>query len=511
MRRSTLLLLLSGLCIAGPVAAQPAAKRKGVAPAGAQATKDSLAGRLAALRRRVDELDKVRADVPALLEALQRVQREVSALARAVARRKKTRRGFLALRSRLDALDGRLDDLDLKITAVALRAGGGANAGYDRGFYLQTNDGKLRLRLEGLLQAEYVGLIASERRNFPGGRLGEHSSSFTLRRARLAADARLFDPRVHLQVGLEFGELATRPLLDAFGEFRWHRMLQVRLGLQRVPFGRQYALDLAGMHFRDRSPVTESFYPGRDIGLLVHGALVDSSRYGRLSYQLGVFNGGSTRGGFQDDNTDFLYAARVVYEPFGKLGTHESDTVFSERPKLALGGSIFYNLAPTDAAARAGETDTTKAAALRDQDRDGEVDNVGLLGLNAELTAHWRGIAWQNELFYRREDPGAVASARSFWGVYTQLAALHATGFELATRYGYWQVQRFGDDGTAVAPGKVHEVALALTAWLFERTVKLQASYAHRWLRDLADLRGNAPVDANAREHEFMVQAQLAF
>jgi hypothetical protein len=468
--------------------------------------------RLEALSKRVNALGKLQADVPALLEAVRSLQQQVSALKRELASRKTMTRGYKALRAQLVGLDDRLGDLELRIAAVALRAGQVGGGGCEDSLCMRAFGGKLKLAVRGLLHAEYEGVIASERRTLAGGRVGDHGSGFALARARLFADAEVFDPRLRLQIGLEAGDRAQRLLLDALVGFRWHRMLNVRAGLQRVPFGRQYALELPTMLFRDRSPVTEAFYPGRDIGLLIHGQLLDSSRFGRLSYQAGVFNGAGPRGGeFKDDNTDFLYAARLTYEPLGPLAPMESDAAISKRPRIAIGGSVFYNLVETDAAERAGETDPARIGQLRDQDGDGEVDNVGVLGLNAELAMRWRGITWQNELFYRYEDPGAVADSRSFWGVYSQIGVAHREGFEIAARYGFWELSRYGDDGTAVEPARTHEAALALGAWLFSRHLRLQTAYAHRWLRGLETRSGGPLAQQTLREHRVYVQTQLYF
>ncbi len=474
----------------------------------AQAKSTTPRARLSALANRVEALGKLQADVPALIEAVRSLQEQVSALKRELAAKRTMARSFKAVRAQLDGLKERLGDLELRITAVALQAGGGAGGCRDS-LCMRAFGGKLKLSMRGLLQAEYQGVIAARRRDLAGARLGDHASTFTIARARLFADGEVLDPRLRVLVGLELGDRAPRLLLDALVGFRWHRMLMVRAGLQRVPFGRQYALELPTMLFRDRSPVTEAFYPGRDIGVLIHGHLMESSRFGRLSYQAGVFNGAG--GKLRDDNTDFLYAARVTYEPLGALAPMESDAAVSRQPRIAIGASVFYNLVETDAAKRAGETDPARVALLRDQDGDGGVDNVGVLGFNAELAMRWHGITWQNELFYRYEDPGAVADSRSFWGIYSQVGVAHRAGFEIAARYGFWELSRYGDDGTAVEPAKTHEATLALGAWLLSRHLRLQTAYAHRWHRGLQTLSGGALADDKLREHRVYVQTQLHF
>lgn len=468
-----------------------------------------LDARIGQVEKQLESLGKSSADTAATLQSVEDLRRRLRELEKRAKGQKTVDRGYKALRAQLDELNQRLGDLQLQLTAVSLHSAEQVRVAYDRGLVVRAGR-RFEARLGALVQVGYLGRLVSDERDYAGNsRLGAHASELMLPRARVGTSGHVFDPRMQYVFGLEFGARAERALLDAYMQFGTSR-IGVRAGLMRVPFGRQFSLDYAHLLFDDRSGATLAFHPGRDVGLRVHGALFDSDSFGRVGLEMGVFNGG---GGtpFRDGNADFLYAARLVYEPLGALGAHESDTRRSSRPRLAIGGSFMFDLAPTDAALRSGATDAASIAALQDGDRDGDVDNVGIYSAAAELALLWRGLTVQGEFFYRHEDPGAVAESRSYWGLYGQLAARHGSGLEAAARYSYWELHRYGEDGSAMAPGRIHEVGLALTAWQWNDALKLQTSYSYRLMRDIGDRRGNVAGDDQLRAHLLSVSAQLAW
>ncbi|MBW2731837.1 MAG: hypothetical protein JRH20_05545 [Deltaproteobacteria bacterium] len=469
----------------------------------------SVEARIAQLEEKLGLLGKSSVEASTALQALRDLQRRTRELERLATAKKTVDRGYKALRAQLDDVHERLENLQLQLTAVSMHSAERARLVHDGGFALRAGR-HFEMRLGGLLQAGYLGRLVSEERDYAGNTsLGAHSSELTLPRARVGLSGHLFDPRMHYVLGLEFGGRGAEGLLDAYMQFGIPR-ISVSAGLMRVPFGRQFSRDFEHLLFEDRAPTTLVFHPGRDMGLRVHGALWDNERFGRLGMEMGIFNGGGDTP-FSDNNTDFLYVTRLVYEPLGPLGGHESDSERSSRPRLAVGGSFMFNLAPTDAAMRAGVVDPTNAAQLRDADGDGEVDNIGVYSAAAEVALAWRGLSVQGELFYRHEDPGAVAESQSYWGAYGQLAARHGSGLEAAARYSYWELHRFGEDGTSVAPGTVHELALALTAWQWNDGLKLQTSYAYRVMHDMGDRQGNSAADDQLRAHLLTVVAQVAW
>lgn len=535
--------LSSSFVLAVLLGLAPAAEgqRDGAGTAAREPT--ARAARLDDLARRVDEAMRAAADAAAALEALQKLQQEIAELRASQRDRAALQQGHVGVLRRLDRFERRIEDLELRLSAIAFERAGPAELNPRRGFSLSSADERYLLRLGGLIQAEYGALLYASERQYLGTGLGNDEASFSLRRARLVASGHAYSPRAQFYLAMQHGAArradgaSVEGLLDGYLDLRVHRMFRVRAGLQKNPYGRQFNLGADQTLFVDRGPATIAFYPGRDVGAVVHGELLPyASHVGQISYQLGLFNGVANVGQVDlaqgDDNVDLLYVARVQYEPLGALGVTESDRQLSERPRLALGGSFYFNRVPTDAAVRLGVFDDQQAQRLRDQDDDGQVDNVDIMGAGAELAVHFRGVSAQSELFYRRESPGGAESERSFWGAYTQLGFHHATGLDAGARYSFWQSHRYGEDQSIVHPTDSHELAGTLSwsprcgenspCWPLSRpprglarssagdevSVKLQLEYGYLWLRDL---RGRDTDVDDLRAHRVVLFGQIAF
>ena len=481
----------------------------GLASTAGGAAGDDLQQKVRKIEQRVDQALAHGTDVVAALQLAQKLQQELVALDRRLRLQEGKRRGYLSLRRRVEALTTQLDELELRLSALTLGASNLQQIGYDRGVWLRLNR-QLQLRVNGLLQFAFGATLVQQKRALLPPAIGRNVSSFSVDRARLSLESEFFEGRlgVLMQVGAGVLE-APEGLIDAVATVSFHPALRLRLGLMRTPFGRQYSADVPTLAFGSRSPVTETFYPGRDVGLLAEGRLVDSALLGVVDYQLGVFNGSAGR--LDDDNIDFLYAARLVYQPLGALAASESLVERLAQPRLALGGSFMYNLVPTDYPERIGERDPVRVSELRDLDRDGIADNVAILNAAAEVAISWQGVLLQGELFYRREDPSASGSFRHFFGGYGQLGVLIVSGFEAAVRFGSWRVHRYGEDGTQFAPNLVRELAVALNGWFFQRRLRLHTSYRHRWYSEISDATGTGAVDPRQRVHEVNAMAEIAF
>jgi hypothetical protein len=298
-------------------------------------------------------------------------------------------------------------------------------------------------------------------------------------------------------------------VLEGWGELHLHKVIRVRAGRQKIPFTRQFIIHAAYQQFAERSGATQAFAHGWDLGAVVLGNIPIA---GVISYQLGIFNGAGSeysRSRAEDENTDFLYVARLLYQPLGPVSYAEGDTQVGKL-QIAVGGAYSYNLAHTDIAQRKGVTDPTKAATLRDADADGNIDNIEIQQLSGELVARLGGLAWQSELFWRQENPGAVDVERKYWGLYTQASFYHfSSALQLAARYAYWEPNYYGEDRSNVRPGQIHEVAAALNGLIWKQRIKWQLEYSHRWLFDLKA--GDKALDGDVKINTVQIQAQLAF
>ncbi len=169
------------------------------------------------------------------------------------------------------------------------------------GFYIGTADGAYQLRLRGVIQADGRAYLDDQSRLL--------SDEFLIRRARLYVEgtvAEIFDFRLLPDFGQ--GKLT---LFDAWVNVRLWPTLQVRAGKMKSPFGLERLQAEQNVEFIERG-LTENIAPDRDIGVTVHGDI-----FGRLTYEVGVFNGVPDGG-----STDFNLTrgidgeARVFATPF---------------------------------------------------------------------------------------------------------------------------------------------------------------------------------------------------
>ena len=469
----------------------------------------SIDERLGELSARVDEAMRAAADSTAALKALQDLQRQLTELRQQAERQKDVVRGYEETRRALEQTESRLGSTELQLAALKLEIEGhGRVAGYRDGFYLQTPTQRFLLRFNGLIQGGYEGRIFAENRYPSDGALGKNESSFLLRHAAMAFSGHVFLRDLTYGLELDFGSEDPGPLLEGWADLALHRSLRLRAGKQKIPVGRQLLLPSSRLEFAGRSGPVRAFAPGWDLGAMLHGELPIK---GGLAYQLGIFNGAAP-GALQNDNLDLLYAVRLTAEPLGRLVEGEGDVEKSPF-RFALGGSFAFNLAPTDVALRKGVTDPTTVARLTDKDADGNVDNVAVYTVGAELSLRYAGASLQSELFYRREDPGRIAGDEalfgSHWGVYGQLGYFlpFLPGMEVAARFSYWEPPFYGESRSAYRPGKVTELGAVVNLLMWRRLLKWQLEYDHQWQRDLNTTAATFLGGANVSLVRLQVQA----
>lgn len=205
------------------------------------------------------------------------------------------------------------------------------------GFSLSSADKAFLLKLRGYVQAD--GRFFDSDTERPG------TSTFLVRRARLSLEGTLFGA-LDFRLMPEFA--SGGPLLqDAYLDLHPLRELRLRAGRYKAPVGLERLQSATAITFIERALPT-NLVPNRDVGLQVHGELLE----GAVTYALGAFNGvpdGASADTNGDDSFDF--AGRVFSHPFrhGALGGLQD---------LGLG------LAATHGR-RFGNTTTSGVAALR--------------------------------------------------------------------------------------------------------------------------------------------------
>jgi len=107
-------------------------------------------------------------------------------------------------------------------------------------------------------------------------------------------------------------------MLDARVYYRLYPALRINVGLYKTPFSAEYLISAANFDFVNRSRAVSALVPGRQIGMMLDGSLLEKT----LSYQAGIFNGN----GFRDngnENQHFMYVSRLLFEKNIPLNSEE--------------------------------------------------------------------------------------------------------------------------------------------------------------------------------------------
>jgi len=171
-----------------------------------------------------------------------------------------------------------------------------------KGFSMQSKDGAFSLRLRSLVQADSRFFIDD------GG--VEGNDTFLIRRARIELTGTVFD-KFDYRIMPDFAG-SSPTLMDAWLDWKVMPSFQVLAGKVKLPVG------LERYQSPENSLMTEygyptSLVPNRDIGVALHGQVLNKT----LDYYVGAFNG-TTDGGSSttDSNDDKSVAARLFATPF---------------------------------------------------------------------------------------------------------------------------------------------------------------------------------------------------
>ncbi|HEX4422443.1 MAG TPA: porin, partial [Kofleriaceae bacterium] len=210
-----------------------------------------------------------------------------------------------------DELDRRIDE------RLAHRS---ATAGWNDGFFVQSDDGHSRVKIGGIIQFDYRQFFADDK--------DPHVDQFAFRSIRPDLQATLYD-HFDLRFLPDFagGKLVVQ---EAYTDVHYGDALKVRIGKFKVPFGLERLQSEVATTFTERGLPTQ-VAPNRDLGVQIFGELIHSA----LEYEFGVFNGvADGQSGDGDVSDDKEVAARVFIRPFVTAGPWLKG--------LGVGGAITY-------------------------------------------------------------------------------------------------------------------------------------------------------------------------
>ncbi len=175
------------------------------------------------------------------------------------------------------------------------------NAGYDGGFFIRSGDDFL-LKINGVLQARYVFDCMSNGRNrdhyspLYNQRVSNDRSGLEFNRIRLSLSGYAWDPNFTYRLEMRADDTDNVSIYYAWMNYKFATAAQVRVGLYKLPFGRQETTSDQRLLMVDRSMANEVFNVGRSTGVMLYGSLLD--RAGgllRIDHQWAAERSGSGR------------------------------------------------------------------------------------------------------------------------------------------------------------------------------------------------------------------------
>ena len=357
--------------------------------------------------------------------------------------------------------------------------------GYDRPtpepakppFEVSWKDGRTTIRsqhaelvLSNRLQFRYTG---EDREVEPPG--DPDRSSFRIRRMKTKLEGWVYTRDLAYELQVNFADSVN--ILDdanvSYDFSRGRKLVMLKGGQFKVPFGRQELTSAMNQQFVDRSAVSGAFARGRDIGVQLWG----TPGNGELDWRVGVFNGNG-RTVSRNDNDDLQVNARFQWQPFGDVKYSESDFESTGKPLLALAAGY--------------ESSQRPVAAAGGTPAHGNDQTVTSL----DVAFKWRGFSLFAERFQRENDRTLAALPTFDDSGYNAQAGYFVLPQKLEVALRLSELDP--DDG--VGDNEREERGLAVSWYFNKHNHKLQADY-----RQLAD------EASGLEDAELRVQYQLLF
>jgi len=315
----------------------------------------------------------------------------------------------------------------------------GATSGYDGGFFIQSTDGKYKLRLNGHLQVRFIW---NNREESAGGAIDEDTYGFQIRRSKLKGKGHIGDPKI----GYAFSLAGARSDDNAFFEdyylnYRFDNGLLVQAGRWKQPFARENIISSARQMAVERSLVLETFNVDRSEGIMLE---YNGDRF-RIA---GAFNDGIDGDftEFNNDWVDFGLTGRVDFLAMGEWSQSKDFASWSGQPQaLFIGAAAHY---------QQGEDDTAS-----------EDDEVTLLTVDALYENN--GFSAFGAFYWSDIEFGAMTAEH--WGLEGQLAYNIDDTYEPFIRYEYIAL----DDDLMLVDDEISVITLGLNWYQKKHNAKL--------------------------------------
>ena len=379
------------------------------------------------------------------------------------------------------------------------------------GFAFTSPDEKYQLTVGGQVQARYTFTQRD------GVNAVSNVSAWNLPRARTFLSGYFLTKDLTFKSFQDWSQLNTfstapnsntsKVMLETLINYRIADEIQLRVGQDKVQYGRQYITSSSQNEFVDNSFVTSAFAPGYDTGLSALGSVAK----GLFTYSA-AWVGGNGQNVVAADNNN-AYNVRLTVNPFGEVKYTEGDLEGSAKPLLALGGSYYHDAVRV-------------AAGTVENNNLGYLGSTGWLGLNkgiftgtqninvnmfeADTVFKWQGLALQAEYFWGQANSSVSTSQNLISrGFYAQAGYMVAPKtVELAIRYNWMDYNAYRSNSLK------SEVQGAISWYINNHNLKIQADVtSSTYQANAASANGAAaPTGSNSNTDTiFRTQAQILF
>jgi len=381
-----------------------------------------------------------------------------------------------------------------------------------KGFTFTTADEKFQLSIGGRLQARYSFLDRDQESG--NSTQVQDASQWQIRRMKVWLSGYAYTKDLTYLLQIDATQASSTPssgtgnagakFIDhAYFNYKLIDEAQILVGQTKVPFGRQWLTSSATQSFVDRSPVSDAFRPGYDIGVKLNGKIAK----GLVNYDLGGYGGKGQ--GIVSGTNDNSFAARVAVNPLGDMPYSEADLDRTEKPLVSVGANYFYDRVQFTRGANAGAS-TFEATNQNFMSSNGwlTAGNAFARGIQSEKVEvqlygfdtafKWMGIyAIAEYLLGQAEGDTSGAELRAH-GYFVQGGyCIIPKKLEAAFRYSWFDPNRDATNDLR------SEVAGAVSWYFSKHNLKLQG--------DIANIHTQRGTNPNSDEQQYRLQAQIIF
>lgn len=323
-----------------------------------------------------------------------------------------------------EAQTASLDDSAIDRIAASVADALPVSADYtDKGFRLETRDGKWQTNLQWRAQMRYTYPYRGDPRQVSSFE-GDEESTFEARRVRMKIGGHGYEPwlKYYFEVDLqptrdpdESGVSSSARLLDWRIDVAKWDWATLRVGQWKIDLNRERVDSSGRQQFVERSIANRVFTIDRQMGVQLRGRLFKETP-ADLRYWAGVFTGEGRGVSNNDDN--MMYMGRLQWNFMGRdLAWRQTDVEYTEKPTgtLAFGASTNEGVCTRWSSSGCGRLDGFDSPALAEPGQY-EIDQYV-----QEFAFKWRGFSAQQEYHWKNIEDNATNTKDKLTGGYAQV------------------------------------------------------------------------------------------